>query len=87
MGNSTVVRNKEGPLAADDTLKVTALLYLREALDTERYEDCPGLIQTAEELGALPNEISELLAEYVRTLKAGRQNEANPLNRSGRRWF
>ena len=87
MRNNAVIGSKANqPATADDTLKATALLYLREALAGERYEDCAELIQTAQELGALPGEISALLAEYVRGLKAGRQNEANQAY-GRRRWF
>ena len=81
MQKNTVIRNK-GP---DYTLKVTALLYLKEALDRERYEDCPGLLQAAKEFGAQQGEISKVIAQYIHELKFGRPNEANRFN--GRRRF
>jgi hypothetical protein len=44
-------------------LKLTALLYLREALQREQYERCAELIRSAEELGAAPYEIQDLLED------------------------
>ena len=74
-------------LIVDNTLKATALLYLNEALENERYEDCAGLVESAAELGAQSGEISEIIAGCVAKLKAGRQNEANRLNAGRRRWY
>jgi len=82
MHNNTVIHNKE---PADDTLKTTALLYLKEALEAERYEDCAELIASAKELGAQRSEIKQVINAYVRVLKTGRQNEAN--RNVGRRRF
>lgn len=44
-----------------DPVKLTALIYLREALIAERYEDCAEFIAIAKEFGALENEIRSLL--------------------------
>ncbi|MBI1884292.1 MAG: hypothetical protein HYS08_08840 [Chlamydiae bacterium] len=44
-------------------VKLTALMYLKEALLKERYEECHTLIQTAVEFGASPWEIRNLLEE------------------------
>ena len=46
--------------------KLTALLYLREALRTERYEQCAQFIQVAKEFGAQDREINELLEDVRR---------------------
>ena len=46
-----------------DPVKLTALLYLREALLLERYEDCAEFIATALEFGAIPEEIRALLED------------------------
>ncbi len=44
-----------------DPVKLTALLYLREALLKENYEDCAEIIAVAREFGAYDDEIRNLL--------------------------
>ena len=44
-------------------VRFTALLYLREALLEERYEECAGFIAIAREFGAEPLEITLLLED------------------------
>ena len=44
-------------------LRLTALLYLKDALLTERYEECAEIIAWAQEFGALDNEIRYLLED------------------------
>ncbi len=44
-----------------DPVKLTALLYLREALLAERYEECAEYIRVAREFGALPQEVRRVL--------------------------
>ena len=44
-------------------VKLTALLYLREALVREQYEKCAELIAVAHEFGALPFEVQDLLED------------------------
>lgn len=44
-------------------VKLTALLYLRDALRRERYEICPEYIAVAREFGAVEREIEELLED------------------------
>ncbi len=44
-------------------VKLTALLYLREALLEERYEECAEMIGIAQEFGAQPFEIQNLLED------------------------
>ena len=48
-------------------VKLTALLYLKEALWKERYEICADLISVAEEFGAKPFEIRDLLEDLRRS--------------------
>ncbi|OGW79466.1 MAG: hypothetical protein A3G33_00330 [Omnitrophica bacterium RIFCSPLOWO2_12_FULL_44_17] len=50
-------------------VKLTALLYLREALLGERYEECPEFIRIAREFGARANEIQSLLEDPRRNPK------------------
>ena len=44
-----------------DPVKLTALIYLKEALLGERYEDCAEFVVIAREFGALPVEIRNVL--------------------------
>lgn len=46
-----------------DPVKLTALLYLREALLGERYEECVEFIAIAREFGALDREVKALLED------------------------
>ena len=47
-------------------VKLTALLYLREALLEEKYESCLEFIAIAKEFGALDEEIRVLLEDPKR---------------------
>ncbi len=51
-------------------LRLTALLYLREALLEERYEECATAIEIAREFGAQPIEIRLLLEDPRRQPRA-----------------
>ncbi len=44
-------------------VKLTAILYLKQALLEERYEDCPDIIMIAREFGADPYEIRNILED------------------------
>ncbi len=55
-------------------VKLTALLYLREALLEERYEICPDLIQVALEFEANPYEIQQILESPKRTVRERSEN-------------
>ena len=46
-----------------DPVKLTALIYLREALIAERYELCSEILAIAKEFGALDEEIRVLLED------------------------
>ena len=48
-------------------VKLTALLYLKEALLKENYEACGDIIATAKEFGAAGFEIQDLLEDPRRT--------------------
>jgi len=50
-------------------VKLTALLYLRDALIEERYEECAFFIEVAKEYGAQPIEIQYLLEDRRRRPK------------------
>lgn len=49
------------PKTGRDPVKLTALLYLKEALLEERYEECAEFAATAREFGALESEIQYVL--------------------------
>lgn len=48
-------------------VKLTALLYLREALRDQQYEICAEVISMAKEFGATPAEIQRLLEDPRRS--------------------
>ena len=54
-GGKTVWRRNADPV------KLTALIYLKEALLREKYEDCAEFVVIAREFGALPAEIRNVL--------------------------
>lgn len=63
------VQNASRPRAsrvARHPLRLTALLYLWEALRDERYEDCREILEVAREFGAGDNEIRNLLEDRRR---------------------
>ena len=64
--------NNEQALGAEQILKVTALLYLKEALLAQEYESCPELIDTAKNLGVSQGDISAVIAEYLATGSPGK---------------
>lgn len=47
-------------------VKLTALLYLKEALIAEQYESCAGFIRIAREFGANAQEIQSILEDLRR---------------------
>ena len=64
-------------IASNRTLKVTALLYLREALLRERYEEAAELIRKAKRFGAEQDDIQDVIAQYVNKLKGKVSLEVN----------
>ena len=59
--------NQEEVFGADQLVKVTALLYLKEALVNQEYETCPDLVESAKKLGVDPGEISALIKGHLET--------------------
>ena len=49
-----------------DPVKLTALLYFKEALELEDYETCSEFVAVAREFGAQEREIEELLEDVRR---------------------
>ena len=52
---------------AHHPIKLTALWYLKEALVREQYEKCADIISVAEEFGAQPYEVRDLLEDPRRS--------------------
>ena len=77
MKNMVYDNGQNGPIARDEVLKTTALLYFKEALLNEQYEDCARLVRIAKGFGAQQGEISAVIAEHNRGEGADRVNEAD----------
>jgi len=65
MRNNLFTNYQQGPTTPNETLKATALIYLRDALDKQAYEQCPDLIQQALNFGAQKGEIQQVIADYA----------------------
>ncbi len=59
----TIVSSIKGGAVKNHPVKLTALLYLKEALLEERFEDCKELISIAKEFGAKSFEIENLIED------------------------
>ena len=78
MKENAVFKNERNKLVArDEVLKATSLLYFKEALFNEEYEDCKELIRIAKRFGARHSDICRVIVQSNRGAKAGRGNEAN----------
>ena len=67
----------------ESLLKVTALLYLKEALYKEKYEECAELIDAAKGYGVEQEEIQKIISRHVLRLKKGLVYEASFKGRIG----
>ena len=76
MENNVLVKDEQA-LGTDQLLKLTALLYLNEALIAQEYETCRELIDTAKKVGVNQGDISAVIADYL--------NANNPGNRKANR--
>ena len=76
MKNNVLIREEQA-LGSGQLLKVTASLYLKEALVAQEYESCQELIDTAKTLGVTQTDISAVITAYLRGDKAVAKNEAN----------
>jgi hypothetical protein len=70
---NNVLTDQELAFGPDQTLKLTALLYLKEALNAQQFENCRELIDTAKNLGVDSGEISAVIADYLNANNPGRQ--------------
>jgi len=73
--------------AADDILKTTALIYFKEALVLQKYEDCRGLAQKAKEFGARQSEIRKVIVEYLNKGEAKRRGGAREIKGGRLRYY
>ena len=64
--NITFRGGNDKPKYHDEVLKATALIYFKEALFNERYEDCRKLIRLAKRFGARQEDVREVIAESNR---------------------
>ena len=62
---NTTVLNIEEAFGADQLLKLTAQVYLNEALVNQAFESCRELIDTAKKLGVAQSDISATIADYL----------------------
>jgi len=85
MNNNLVSNNSY--TTGDEILKLTALLYIEDALTNEQFEDCRELIKSAKELGARSSEIRQVLLGYIRRIRLGpsRTSEVDRKSRTQRR--
>lgn len=64
------------PTTPNETLKATSLVYFKEALLKQEYEDCKEFVRTAKRFGAEQSEITAVIDEYLGKGQGGRQGEA-----------
>ncbi len=85
MKNNVILKEEEGQAAGSDAiLKATALLYFKEALLKQEYEDCGELVEIARKFGANTSEIQAVIAAYLPDT-AGGPDEA-PRGKSRQRY-
>ena len=66
MNNNAVADNRHNDLVGyDRVLKATSLLYFKDALLNQQYEDCAELIRAAKSFGAQPGGIGRIIAEVA----------------------
>jgi hypothetical protein len=68
-------------ITGNDVLKLSALVYLKEALDGQKYESCAELVNLAGKFGATKAEITEVISGYLRGDKPGGSNPQKGKNR------
>ncbi len=59
----------------DEVLKTTALVYLQQALISQKFEDCQELVNKAKKYGASPSEISSVITAFLQGSKPKAANE------------
>ncbi|MBP9854566.1 MAG: hypothetical protein KBD53_06845 [Candidatus Omnitrophica bacterium] len=87
MKNRFIEQENKQTNSQEHLLKVTALLYLKEALYKEKYEECLELITVAKRYGVEQEEIQKIISRHVLRLKKGLVYEASAKEREGRLSF
>jgi len=77
MRNNVVFTNTNKPTAPDALLKTTSLLYFKEALRNQQYEQCAELIRSAKKFGARQSEIRKVIVGHLIRGRIGRQYEVD----------
>jgi len=72
MENNVLV-NEDQALGTGQLLKVTALVYLKEALVAQKYETCRELIDTAKKAGVDQGDIDAVITDYLNADSPGRK--------------
>jgi hypothetical protein len=72
-----VILKWSNAVASDKLLKTTSLIYFKEALVHQQYEDCRGLVRLAKEYGARPSEIRKVIAEHLARESNARRTRTN----------
>jgi len=85
MRNNLIYTNQKKPAAPNEALKATALIYLKDALVKEEFEQCPQLIQKAQYFGAGKHDVQVVIAEYVKEKQLGPNYK--PYKKKGKRRF
>ncbi len=63
MENNAVL---EDVLTSNEVLKLSALLYLKEALEEQKYELCADLVQIAQQFGATQGDVTQVITAFLR---------------------
>jgi len=74
--NNVLIKDEEA-LGTDQLLRLTALVYLKEALVEQKYETCQELIDTAKNVGVNPGDITAVITDYL--------NAGNPVKQKTNR--
>jgi len=69
---NNVLLNEEQALGTGQLLKLTTLVYLKEALVSQKYETCQELIDTAKNLGVDQGDIKAVITDYLNAGNPGK---------------
>jgi hypothetical protein len=61
----------------DELLKVTALVYFKDALVKQEFEACEELIALAKNFGASTSEVTDVIISFIRGDKTSGGRETN----------
>jgi hypothetical protein len=63
MGTNAILADEV--LTSNEVLKLSALVYLQDALVKQKYEQCAELVDIAVKFGADKGEIKQVIADYL----------------------